>query len=146
MPTKSNKPTVFFNASVVLAGLYSPQGGSGKLLRWCQQGKLTGIISEIVLDEVSRNLGRLNLSADHLHAVRYFQLVSPPPEKVVGRYYTVVLHRGDAHLLASAIETTAQYLVSLDQKHILSLKRKIRKPAIVSPKELILQLEKRKEK
>jgi len=45
-------PTVLFNASVVLAGLKSPQGGSGELLLWSKQKKIQGLISEAILDEV----------------------------------------------------------------------------------------------
>lgn len=52
-----------------------------------------------------------------------------------------MINQGDSHVLASALELDVDYLVSLDKKHILALKGKIKKFAIVSPKELIEKLQ-----
>ena len=35
--------SVFFNASVILTGLKSPKGGSGKILSWVNKGKIKGV-------------------------------------------------------------------------------------------------------
>lgn len=52
-----------------------------------------------------------------------------------------MIDQGDSHVLASALELDVDYLVSLDKKHILALKNKIKKFAIASPKELIEKLQ-----
>ena len=54
MQKNINTPTVFFNASVIIAGFISINGVSAKLLGHIKENKIKGIISEIILDEVLR--------------------------------------------------------------------------------------------
>jgi len=135
-------PRVLFNASVILAGLKSPFGGSAKLLDWCQKKKIKGIISEIILDEVIRNLPKIKMEKRKCQKIILgFEKIYPSPDIFnVQKYKRIVIHYGDAHLLASAQETKADFLATLDKKHLLILKNKIKKPGIVSPGQLIEKL------
>lgn len=138
MPKKVNSK-VFFNASVILAGLASPGGGSAKLLGWSQQKRFRGIISEIIADEVMRRASKLGIGTAQAITMLYrgFAVVMPPPiVDLVDRYKSMVIDHGDAHVLAS-VWAKSDFLVSLDKKHILSLKTKIKTVKIVSPGELI---------
>jgi putative PIN family toxin of toxin-antitoxin system len=135
MKCKHHKPLVLFNASVIIAGIYNPSGGSGKILNWVKKKKIIGIISEIILDEVNKHIKNSGTEKTLL-------ITSAPAEKAVKRYRSVVIDDGDAHVLASAKEGSADYLVSLDKKHLLSLKEKIKEFKIVSPRELIKELQK----
>jgi len=75
---------------------------------------------------------------------KIFQKIYPAPKKSnVLFFYEKVIDCGDAHVLACARETKADFLVSLDKKHILILKGKIKKLKIVSPGELIEIIKKR---
>lgn len=139
MAQKNKPPLVFFNASVILSGLKSPQGGSAKLLSWVKQQKIKGVISELVLDETNRNLKKLSLTKKPLNKISAFLIQPAPPVSLVEKYQKVVLDYGDTHLLASAKETKADYLVSLDKKHVLVLKNKTG-INILSPKQLISKL------
>jgi len=132
-------PNVLFNASVVLAGLKSPMGGSGKLLQWANQKKITGIISEVILDEIRCNINKAGLNKKSINKiVTTFPKVLPAPKKsTVISFYEVVIDYGDAHVLASALEADAQFLVTFDKKHLLSLQNKVKMIEIVSPKQLI---------
>ncbi|MBU1085406.1 MAG: putative toxin-antitoxin system toxin component, PIN family [Candidatus Beckwithbacteria bacterium] len=136
---KNLKPKVFFNASVILSGLYSPKGGSAKLLSWVKQKKIIGIISEIIVDEIFRHTAKLKLkkSSTAKFLINNFQIIPAPPEPTVIKYYSTIIDYGDAHVLASAKQTKCQYLVSLDKKHLLSLQKKIKIYSIVSPGKLI---------
>lgn len=140
--TRSKKvPSVFFNASVILAGLRSPAGGSAKLLFWCQKKKIHGLISQVILEEVKHKLEKLNLKEKQLITiVPIFKIYPAPNISSLQPYEGLIIHTGDVHLLASAKENKADFLVSLDKKHILILKTKIKKPQIVSPKDLIEKL------
>lgn len=130
------KPSlVLFNASVVIAGLISPSGGSGKLIQWARERKIIGVVSEIILNEISKHVKIKDLE-------KTFLVVASPSEKLVNDYNAIVIDKGDAHVLASACELEVDYLVTLDKKHLLSLKKKIKNFKIVSPKELIETLEK----
>lgn len=133
---------VFFNASVVLAGFKSPKGGSGKIISWAKTRKIRGIISEIILDEVLRNASKIGFNKPVLEKKirEIFQVVPAPDEKIVSRYNNIVIYYGDAHVLASSEQIKTDYLVSLDQKHILILKDRVRIFKIVSPDDLIQEL------
>jgi len=138
---KSESPSsVFFNASVILTGLASPSGGSAKLLNMVKDSKLKGIISEVILDEVVRRAEKVGLTPDFANkasVIIFKNIMIPPDVTSVDLYSKIVIDKGDCHVLASAMEAKVEFLVSLDKKHILSLKNKIKKYRIVSPKELI---------
>lgn len=140
MVIRKTPPLVFFNASVVLAGLYSPSGGSAKLLKWTKQKLIRGLISEIVMDEVLRHTQKIGFIKEQLQkdVTAIFHQISPAPSSgAVREYYDRVLDLGDAHILASCKQLGVDFLVTLDKKHLLSLSEKIKTFKIVSPKQLI---------
>jgi|YNPBryunderm2012_1023409.scaffolds.fasta_scaffold01714_5 putative PIN family toxin of toxin-antitoxin system len=139
MKNLERKPIVFFNASVILAGLKSPNGGSAKLLNWVKENKIIGIISEIVIEEVLKNTNKIFLTKEKALKLisQIFLIVKSPNKKYFSVFKDIVLDEGDIHLLVSAKNVKANFLVSLDKKHILSLKNKIKDFKIVLPKELI---------
>ena len=139
MKNLKRKPIVFFNASVILAGLKSPNGGSAKLLNWVKENKIIGIISETVIEEVLKNTNKISLTKEKALKLisQIFLIVESPNKKYFPVFKNIVLDEGDIHILVSAKNVKANFLVSLDKKHILSLKNKIKDFKIVSPKELI---------
>jgi predicted nucleic acid-binding protein len=137
---KVRKPAVFFNASVILAALKNPQGGSGKLFFFIREKKIKGIITEIILKEVIRTCGKINKSEEEIRVLLQgiFPYIKPPPKKTsVEKYQSIVIDYGDAHVLASGIENKCRYLATLDKKHLLVLEGKIKMIQILSPKQLI---------
>lgn len=143
MRRHGHTPVVFFNASVILAGLYSPSGGSGKLLSWVKGGKISGLISEIVLDEVCRRAPKIKQTSQRAKAEVtkiFFKITEAPKQSIVSLFDRIIIDRGDSHVLASCSDNKADYLVTLDKKHLLILQKKITEFHIVSPKELIEKL------
>ncbi len=143
MKRKDTIPVVFFNASVILSGIRSSSGASAKLLRFAKQKRITGLISEIILDETLRHADKIGFSSSAISTVvtRIFVPIYPPPNNIAVRTYTAqVIDSGDAHVLASSRELDADYLVTLDKRHLLVLQDTIKWIKIVSPKELIEQL------
>jgi putative PIN family toxin of toxin-antitoxin system len=136
-------PIVIFNASVVLAGLRAPKGGSGKVLSWVKERKIKGIVSEIILDEVIHHTTKIGW--EEKQALKclggIFKKIFPPPQKEnVEGFKNIVKDLGDAHVLASAKEAKANFLVTLDKKHLLVLKNKVRDFEIITPGQLIEKL------
>lgn len=43
---------VYFDASVIIAALLSPTGGSALLFQFIKNGAVTGIVSQTVLEEI----------------------------------------------------------------------------------------------
>ena len=137
---KNSEQSVFFNASVILAGLKSPSGGSGKLLSLSAANKINGVISEIILDEVLRHTADIGLKSAPIQVAMkttFSSIQAAPEESRVAEFNKIVIDSGDAHVLASCHETKADFLVTLDKKHLLILREKIKWVRIVSPGELI---------
>lgn len=136
MKQKYSKPKVFFNASVILAGLASPLGGSAKLLKLVKQKRIIGIISEIILDETYRHIGKIRGSKATIEKsvlTLFPSMRSAPNQELVQKFAEIAIDQGDAHVLASTREAGAEFLVTLDKKHLLILQNKIKGIAIVSP-------------
>lgn len=146
--TKKSKviPLIFFNASVILAGLKSPKGASASILYLVQKRKAKGIISEIVIDEVLRHVKKMELDQIIVNKTihDFFKIVKAPDEIVVNKFKKIIIDLGDAHILASAFETQTHFLVTLDKKHLLVLKDRVRKFNIVSPGDLVNRIKKSK--
>lgn len=145
---KNLKPKVLFNASVVLSGINSPKGGSAVILDLVKTRKINGVISEIIFDEILRHSSKFDLTIEEISnfCLEIFSEVSSAPiQKEIEEYLKVVIDDGDAHVLASSKKEKADYLVTLDKKHLLILRGKIKGLKIVSPGELIEILSRKKE-
>jgi predicted nucleic acid-binding protein len=134
------KVKILFNASVVLAGINSPKGGSAILLDLVKTKKINGIISEIILDEILRHSAKFDLAREEMtrFCLEIFpEVTSAPSEREVSKYYKTVIDEGDAHVLASCEKEKVGILVTLDKKHLLILKDKIKGLKIMSPGEFL---------
>ena len=138
MKKKKSPLFVFFNASVILAGLKSQKGASANLLSLAQKRKIEGTISEIVIDEVLRHTTKMGLNPKSVTRIirDSFKIIKAPDEITVNTFKNIVIDLGDAHILASTCESRSKFLVTLDKKHILSLKNKIKEYQIISPGDL----------
>lgn len=137
--------TVFLDASVILAGLASPNGGSGKLFAAAIKKKLTLITTPLIINEVKRHLGKLKLKEKQLTDClnqNLISLKSNPKTELIQHFNKFTQDPNDAHVLAGAISTNCRILLTLDKKHLLTTKaKKALKPIqILSPKEFWQQL------
>ena len=139
-----NKPLVFFNASVIIAGILSPKGGSAKVIGWVKRGKIHGIISEIIFNEVLKNADKINKSEEVVanDILKFKFLIVKAPNKLDAKFEKIALDPGDIHVLTSALQSKVKYLISLDAKHILSLSNKVKDFKIVTPGQLIKEINK----
>ena len=134
---------IFFNASVILSGLNSPRGGSAKVLNWVKQSKVEGVISELVLDEVLRHSNKIGIkkNTSRSKVINIFKKnIQESPKSISKIFEKLAIDVGDSHLFESSKTSRVDYLVSLDKKHILALKNKVKDFIIVSPGELIEKL------
>lgn len=143
-PSEARK--VFIDASVFIAASESSTGGSSVIFEACQKGILKPVTSRLVLREAERNIQK-KLSAATL--ARFYRLVSelqlqlqplPGDYRSFGR----IIREKDAHVLAAAVKSGSDYLITLDRKHFkteriekANLPIKIRTPKefLASPKE-----------
>ena len=123
----TNTITVFIDSSVLVAASISQRGSGRELLTRALVGKLNAYISDDVLEETERNIAEKKPAA--LPAFCYYRdaLVSKvinPSMKVVKEVAKVVEPK-DAPIVAAAIEASALYLASYDQRHLLGQKEQI---------------------
>jgi predicted nucleic acid-binding protein len=131
---------LFFDASCLFTAADSPAGGSAYLLDVCARGYLQAVVSPDVLVEAERNiLDKLDANAfsryRQLVASTPFLVVAPPSEPAVRHYQSAFFE--DAHVVASALASQAEFLITLDQ----ALERRVNRAALsvraLSPKEFL---------
>lgn len=132
--------TVFLDSSVILSGLASENGGSGKILHAGNRKKLKLIATKCVIKEVINHLDKLNIMPDKLKNLlerNTINVVNSPIAEVIRKFTKFTSDVNDAHILAGAVLFEADILVSLDKKHILTSKvRNALKPTkVYSPKQ-----------
>ncbi len=137
---------VFFDASVIIAALLSPTGGSSLLLHYTKQKRIRGIISQTVIEEIvdKDKLKKLRRSKETI------ELFIAQSGLIVREAITadeIISYQGqidieDAHLVAGAILTKCSHLVTLDKKHLLrkEIQQKFLPLTIVSPKDLLKEI------
>jgi predicted nucleic acid-binding protein len=137
---------VFFDASVIIAALLSPTGGSALLFQFIKAGFLVGLTSQTVIAEVfgEDKPGKIDKYREEIEqfvAESGLLVREAITAKGIEPYQDLIATK-DAHLIAGANLTKCMYLVSLDKKHV--LKGEIREQflplKIVNPKELIADL------
>ncbi len=121
-------PKVFLDASVIVAGIKRPIGGSGLILEACQKGKIKGILSRIILKEAEKNIVK-KFGVEFL--LKYYRwlgqtdlrVVKLPTEEEIKKYRSLIATK-DVHVLATAIKSKAEFLLTLDRKHFMTPKIK----------------------
>lgn len=137
---------VYFDASVIIAALLSPKGGSSELFRLIKKGIVKGVTSQTVVEEVleedkPEKLGRSKDQIAYFIGESGLLIRKSITEKDI-ELYKDLIDIEDAHLIAGAKLTRCSYLVSLDKKHVLKsdIKKKFLPLHIVSPKELLEEI------
>lgn len=137
----SEPPKVFIDAGMFIAGAESLSGGSNVVFRACQKGILRPVTTRLILREAERNIQKKLSSAT---LARFYKLIAelplqlqPLPEDY--RSYEKIILAKDAHVLAAAIESKSEFLITLDRKHFQTQKIKEANLAIkiCTPKEFL---------
>ena len=137
--------TVFVDSSVVFSAVNSPIGGSSKLFTL---KNIRLITSKLVLTESERNI-RKKLHEYHLE--RFFMLVEKieiinqlPDDKLIEKAKKIIAQK-DSNILAESKNSKANFIVTLDKKHFLtvSVAKFLRPQKVLTPKMLIELIEKR---
>lgn len=112
------KLRVFLDSNVILSGLHSDKGSPGIIIDYFVKGKIKVIISRKVLSEV---ILVIKLKLPHiLSQLRNF-LINFPPEIVKDpdgneiKKFTELINKDDAVILAAAITSNPDYLVTGDK-------------------------------
>lgn len=117
---------VFADANVFVAATASAEGGSALLLKTAENGSLEIVTSRLALLEAERNIGKklppAALKRFHFLLEKIPLLITPHPSAEEVRFYQAVIHEKDAPILAAAVGSKADYLVTLDRHDFMTEK------------------------
>ena len=137
---------VFFDASVIIAALLSPTGGSALILKFIKISFIIGITSQTVIEEVLEEKHFLKIKRSKGEIENFITQSRLIIRKTIAvdeiTPYQNLIDPEDAHLIAGANLTKCEYLVTLDKKHLLrsDIQENFLPLRIVSPKELLEEI------
>lgn len=132
---------VFFDASVIIAAILSPGGGSAKLLACAKNKTIIAVTSQTVIDEVIDHTEKIHKTPEEISSyikesgmIVRERITQTEIEKVSG-----IIDSTDAHVLVGSRGAKCQYLLTLDKKHLLrdDVRRLVAPLHIVNPKKLL---------
>ncbi|MDH7485035.1 MAG: PIN domain-containing protein [Anaerolineae bacterium] len=117
---------LFIDASVLIAAAGSPEGSSSFVLELCKRGRFRAVCTKLVLLEAERNIHR-KLGAEAL--LRFYQglarldpTIEAPPTSEEMAACEPIVGKKDAHVLAAALRSEADVLLTLDRRHFMTEK------------------------
>ena len=119
-----SSPDLFFDSSALFAGVVSASGASRALLLLAEAGQAAITVSEQVIVETERVIAREipRVLPDVREAMRSTGLRivrDPSPDDVEADADTTV-HRADVPILAAAMQTKTDYLVTFNRRHFMA--------------------------
>lgn len=120
----TRRTTLFFDASVLVAGSHSQKGGAALLLEACKLGGFTPQTTFLIILEalhaLERNLPQRSRTRFYECLVEInWEILPVPQEKKLDKYASLINPK-DLHVLAAAVEAGSEFLLTLDRKHILA--------------------------
>ncbi len=115
---------VFLDASVMAAASRSPSGGSSLVMEVCRGRRFRAAVSSRVLLEARVNIAEKFGETELIGFYRQLaalapEMADPPsPERLAGS--ATIVGDKDAHVLAAALECGADYLLTLDRRHLIT--------------------------
>lgn len=132
---------VFLDSSALIAGIASSKGAAREILRLAEIGLLEIIVSRQVVVEADRNItAKLPECLDDFR--NYLETLAPvlvadPSRRDILRFSSLIQPH-DAPILAAAVAAQANYLVTWDQKHFMTIgPRALARPKIMNPGEFL---------
>jgi len=137
------KKKVFLDASIFVAAAGSANGGSSLILKICRGLCFSAVTTRKILLEAQINI-RKKLSSEAL--LCFYKeigdlnpvIIKPPSKEKLNQYDDIIALK-DRHVLAAALESKSDFLITLDRKHfkIEAIKRANLPIAILTPKEFL---------
>lgn len=141
------KYKIFLDSSALISGLNSPTGAAGLIISAFLAGEFFVFVSDQVIEEVQRNVQNkfpLLKEAFLNFLLARPKIVKQPSLKEIKKAYKLI-HPEDAPILAAAIKSRPDFLITWDIKHFLK-KQVISNTTFVicTPKEFVQKYRKRK--
>lgn len=138
---RKQRPKVFLDTSALIAGIASSKGAARAVLQLAEIGLIEVIVSRQVIVETDRNIEEklpemLNENREFIELLAPV-LINDPRQKDVSKYLKVI-NLDDTPILASAVTSGADFLITWDKKHFISKNIRIHSSLkIVTPGEFL---------
>lgn len=114
---------LFFDSSVLMSGIITPNGASRALLLLAEDERVTISVSEQVIVEVERNIAKkipriLPLVRASIKAAN-IKIHRDPSKEEVREHSNWINHLAYVPILVSAVKANVDFLVTLNTKHFL---------------------------
>ncbi|MEK7621701.1 MAG: putative toxin-antitoxin system toxin component, PIN family [Patescibacteria group bacterium] len=133
---ESSPVKVFLDSSVIIAATLSSTGGSFRLCRECRDHHLIAYINQYVQDEVREAFARKYVSTiDKINLLLEWSKINiiPNPKPDFVRKIGNLINLEDAPILAGALGSEVDFLVTLDRKDFMTPKlKKFSLPTIIT--------------
>lgn len=119
------KSRIFLDANILISGVASTTGASGYILELLEFRTpfIQGVVSRQVLAEAERNIKKKLPGAmpKYKEIIGHINLevIQDPSNADVAAYISLV-HQGDSPILAAAVKSMSDYLITLDKKHFMT--------------------------
>lgn len=138
---QKQRPKVFLDTSALIAGIVSSKGAARAVLQLAEIGLIELIVSRQVIVEADRNIEEKlpEMLSEYREFIKLLEpvLVDDPRGKDVAKYLTVI-NPDDAPILASAVISGADFLITWDRKHFIGKNIRIHSNLkIVTPGEFL---------
>lgn len=124
---KSSAPLLFLDTSVVIAAVFSRNGGSRAIFDLAREGWLQPVITKTgVLEaykKIQRTYGQSELIVLQNLLTDFQSDIKPSPAPAdLEKYNHLIDDQDDRHILAGAVNHKVEYLITLDKKHFFTEK------------------------
>lgn len=132
---------IFLDSSALISGLNSPNGAAGLIISAFLAGEFFIFISEQIVEEVERNVQtKFPLLREQFLSFLLTQpkiIKQPSPAKIRKAYK--LIQTEDAPILAAALKSKPDFLITWDKKHFLKKEILLNAPFIVCTPQDFLQ-------
>ena len=112
---------LFLDSSAILTGLNKPTGAAGQVLSLGRLDYVEFIISDDIIDELSRNIQKKFIHLDINDFLAFQPTILPSPsDKEILLASKIISHQVDSPILASAIKTNPDFVITWNTKHFLT--------------------------
>lgn len=131
---------IYLDASVIIAGILSPNGGSAKIIELSSLGIFICLTSQTVIEEIEEHTLKINKGKQEIQKYIVSSNILVREKILLSEIEKIKkIDTDDAHLIVGAKLTKCDFLVTLDKKHLLKpdIKKYFKPLKIVTPGELL---------
>jgi putative PIN family toxin of toxin-antitoxin system len=134
---------VFLDANIFFCAVLSSKGGSGFIIKLCQKKQIQCVTSKLALIEAERNISlklkKTDIKKFHNMLKHLKLIIETEPSRDEIRQANKWVHLKDAPIIACALKSKSDFLITLDRKQLANsvIQEKFPSITILTPHDFI---------